>query len=223
MHYKFKAMQKVLSGVGRKQGFSERPVFQKFKNLSEEGDMPERKLKIIENEIKQLESNLENNIKEGQGKYSSENVEAIMKYVEKEMNEALMVYLEAWHILADLQKKRIAKEEAEKEEEKIKKQEKETEKQVEEKKEEAEKESLDKRIDEMDELVKILQKVDLKVLEENDESLSLQDVINIEKEITLEEELQLARGLERAEEAEYMLMEVEKLMANTLNDNPMEG
>jgi len=209
MHYKFKAMQKMLDGVGRGNNFSRRPVYEKFKEISTGQYRPEENLEEIKKEIQKIETVMEDTAKNHKQKYNSPKVAEFMEYIDTQMSEALNVYLEAWNLLAEIQKKKIQPKEnpSENADEGEKKHEME--------------------ISETDRPMEELHRTE----EENNEEAG-KKITDIIKELETfinegspgeEENAQIMKAMGIAEDAEHMLMEIEKLMANTLNDNPLEG
>lgn len=208
MHYQFKAMQKMLDGVGRGNNFSRRPVYEKFKQISASQDRPEENLEEIEKEIQKIETIMENNAKNYKQKCNSPKVAEMMEYIDTQMSEALNVYLEAWNLLAEIQKKKIQPKEnpLENTDEGEKKQERE--------------------ISETDMPLEERYNTEEEKNEEAGEKIT--DIIKeletfINEDTGEEENTWIIKAMEIAEDAEHMLMEIEKIMANTLNDNPYEG
>ncbi len=103
MHYKFKAMQKMLAAVGTSNDFSQRPVFQKIKQVTSVIEPSPEEISIIHNEMKNIEVILTNTEKEERnGMVSSKKLKDIMSPVNKKIIEAMKIYLSAWQMVAEL-------------------------------------------------------------------------------------------------------------------------
>ena len=103
MHYKFKAMQKMLAAVGISNDFSQRPVFQKIKDVISIIEPSSEEISIIHNEIKNIELILASTEKEERNsKVSSKKLKAIMSPINRQIIEAMNIYLSAWKMTAEL-------------------------------------------------------------------------------------------------------------------------
>jgi len=103
MHYKFKAMQKMLTAVGITNDFSQRPVFQKIKQVTSVLEPSSEEVSIIHDEMKNIETILASTEKEERnGSVSSKKLKHIMSPVNRKIIEAMKIYLSAWRMAAEL-------------------------------------------------------------------------------------------------------------------------
>lgn len=103
MHYKFKAMQKMLSAVGTSNDFSQRPVFQKIKQVTYAPELSSEEVTIIHKEMKNIETILASTEKEERnGTVSSKKLKDIMSPVNRKIIEAMKIYLSSWRMVAEL-------------------------------------------------------------------------------------------------------------------------
>ena len=103
MHYKFKAMQKMLSAVGISNDFSQRPVFQKIKQVVSVPEPSSEEVFIVHNEMKNIETILVSTEKEERNStVSSKKLKDIMSPVNKKIIEAMKIYLSAWSLVSEL-------------------------------------------------------------------------------------------------------------------------
>lgn len=103
MHYKFKAMQKMLSAVGISNDFSQRPVFQKIKQVVSVPEPSSEEVFIVHNEMKNIETILVSTEKEERNStVSSKKLKDIMSPVNRKIIEAMKIYLSAWSLVSEL-------------------------------------------------------------------------------------------------------------------------
>lgn len=103
MHYKFKAMQKMLSAVGISNDFSQRPVFQKIKHVVSVQEPSSEEVFIVHNEMKNIETILVSTEKEeGNITVSSKKLKDIMSPLNRKIIEAMKIYLSAWSLVSEL-------------------------------------------------------------------------------------------------------------------------
>ncbi|MEQ8224152.1 MAG: hypothetical protein ABRQ37_17675 [Candidatus Eremiobacterota bacterium] len=200
MHYKFKAMQKMLSAVGTSNDFSQRPVFQKIKQVTYVPEPSSEEVAMIHNEMKNIETILVITEKEEQhGSVSSKKLKDIMSPVNRKIIEAMNIYMSAWQMVAELHNIKPKLQQSSEEQSGF------GEKSENPSEENSEEQSVpcDKSETPSEEKVEI----QIKSLEE----------IQSDRDEMSEKIIALA------EKAEQMLCEIEKNITEVLDDNPIEG
>jgi hypothetical protein len=214
MHYKFKAMQKMLSAVGTSNDFSQRPVFQKIKQVTSVLEPSSEEIAIIHNEMKNIETILASTEKEERnGTVSSKKLKDIMSPVNRKIIEAMNIYLSAWRMVAELHnikpQGQILSEEQPPVDEK------------------SEIPSGEKEAPSSDEKSEISsgEKEHPPVDEKSEIPSGEKEEIQIKslEEIQSDRDEMSEKIIALAEKAEQMLFEIEKKITEVLDDNPIEG
>jgi len=236
MHYKFKAMQKMLAAVGISNDFSQRPVFQKIKEVTSIIEPSSEEISIIHNEIKNIEVILASTEKEEKNSVSSKKLKAIMSPINRQIIEAMNIYLSAWRMVAELHN--IKSEDETTSEEKLEIQTTSEEKleiqAPSEEKSEIQTTSEEKSEIQADSEEKSEIQADSEEKSEiqatSEEKSEIQATSEEKSEKNFEEEkYELDRNeiseniITLAEKAEQMLCEIEKKITDVLGDNPLEG
>jgi hypothetical protein len=105
MHYKIRAMEKILTSVCSNNSFSQRPVLERFKQISVSKDWFDGKMSAIDAEMKNIEA-IYGRIKSSKQKNSSFKVRRIMNLIERQIMKGLELYLLAWDMLGEYNKKK---------------------------------------------------------------------------------------------------------------------
>ena len=98
MHYKFKAMKKVMEGVSDEVDGTKRPILEKFREIAGSKEPSEEMISIINNEISKI-NEIINETVTGKNNCVSKKIEAAMKSIDIEIVEALSLYLSAWELI----------------------------------------------------------------------------------------------------------------------------
>jgi len=214
MHYKLRAMEKMLTSVCSKSTLSHRPVFNKFRQIVMCKDTPEKNLSAIHMEIKNIED-IQAKIKGQSQKTSSEKIKKIMKQVEQKITEGLTLYVSAWRMLAtynEIEKDKTAVTESSEKTDVLQEKTLVTENSE---KTDQHKEDKPTETDKMGDLMEYLAD-GIGNIEDFPEQMD-------DDPYTCVNDRHVDELLNMAEEAELILMKAEKLMVNSLDDHPLES
>ena len=148
MHYKLKALQKVMKGVADEVDSKKRPVLEKFREIAD-AEPSEELLSRINTEVDKIKTIIDT-VKNDKSNNVADKIKEAMEDLDVQIVEALNLYLTAWEVLRKIK----------------------------------------------------VGKTEEQVIEENYE--------------------EVAKALDMAEKSEKMIMEIEVLMADVLNENPVD-
>jgi len=204
MHYKLRAMQKMLTSVCNKSTLSHRPVFNKFRKIALCTDSPDKKLSAIDMEIKNIET-IHSRVKSQNQSITSPKIKKIVNQVEKRITEGLVLYISAWRMLAEYNEAQ---------------------------KEKIDESSLNNDEINKENKMNVDEEEKINGNSLNDNEINQKDspdmvvteyFIEPEGASSYMNDCKIQELLNMAEEAELILMKAENLMVNSLNDHPLES